>query len=138
MTRTSPRRGTRWVAAVLAVALSHAGLLQSVQAAPLIGTADVAAAQDTASADSRTRLQATLARADVVQALQERGVSVEQARARVAALSDAEAAHVADQIDQAPAGASDPLGVIVFIFVLLLITDILGFTKIFPFTRSVH
>ena len=138
MTRTSPRRGTRWVAAVLAVALSHAGLLQSVQAAPLIGTADVAAAQDTAPADARARLQTTLARADVVQALQERGVSVEQARERVAALSDAEAAHVADQIDQAPAGASDPLGVIVFIFVLLLITDILGFTKIFPFTRSVH
>ena len=138
MTRNSPRRGTRWVAAVLAVALSHAGLLQSVQAAPLIGTADVAAAQDMATAGGRTRLQATLERADVVQALQERGVSVEQARERVAALSDAEAAHVADQIDQAPAGASDPLGVIVFIFVLLLITDILGFTKIFPFTRSVR
>ena len=32
----------------------------------------------------------------------------------------------------------DVLGVIVFIFVLLLITDILGLTKIFPFTRSVR
>jgi hypothetical protein len=138
MTRTSPRRGARWVAAVLAVALSHAGLLQSVQAAPLIGTADVAAAQDAATSDGRARLHSTLARADVVQALQQRGVSMDQARERVAALSDAEAAHVADQIDQAPAGASDPLGVIVFIFVLLLITDILGFTKIFPFTRSVR
>jgi hypothetical protein len=136
MTRTSPRRATRWVAAVLAVALSHAGLLQSVQAAPLIGTADVAAAQ--APADGRARLEATLARADVVQALQARGVSVDQARERVAALSDAEAAHVADQIDQAPAGSADVIGVIVFIFVLLLITDILGFTKIFPFTRSVR
>jgi hypothetical protein len=136
MTRTSPRRTTRWVAAVLAVALSHAGLLQSVQAAPLIGTADVAAAQ--APVDGRARLEATLARADVIQALQARGVSVDQARERVAALSDAEAAHVADQIDQAPAGSADVIGVIVFIFVLLLITDILGFTKIFPFTRSVR
>jgi hypothetical protein len=136
MTRTSPRRATRWVAAVLAVALSHAGLLQSVQAAPLIGTADVAAAQ--APVDGHARLEATLARADVVQALQARGVSVDQARERVAALSDAEAAHVADQIDQAPAGSADVIGVIVFIFVLLLITDILGFTKIFPFTRSVR
>jgi hypothetical protein len=125
------------VAATLAIALSHAGMLQSVQAAPLIGTADVAAAQAPA-ADGRARLSATLARADVVQALQARGVSVEQARERVAALSDAEAAHVADQIDQAPAGAADVLGVIVFIFVVLLITDILGFTKIFPFTRSVR
>ena len=32
----------------------------------------------------------------------------------------------------------DVIGVIVFIFVLLLITDILGFTKIFPFTRSIR
>ena len=138
MTRTSPRRTTRWVAAVLALALSHAGMLQSVQAAPLIGTADVAAAQATAPSDGRARLEATLARADVVQALQARGVSVDQARERVAALSDAEAAHVADQIDQAPAGSADVIGVVVFIFVLLLITDILGFTKIFPFTRSVR
>jgi hypothetical protein len=137
MTRTSPRRATRWVAAVLTVALSHAGLLQSVQAAPLIGTADVAAAQP-AAADGRARLEATLARADVVQALQARGVSVEQARERVAALSDAEAAHVADQIDQAPAGSADVLGAVIFIFLVLLVTDILGFTKIFPFTRSVR
>jgi hypothetical protein len=136
-TTPTSRRAPRWVAATLAIALSHAGMLQSVQAAPLIGTADVAAAQ-TPATDGRARLSATLARADVVQALQARGVSVEQARERVAALSDAEAAHVADQIDQAPAGAADVLGVIVFIFVVLLITDILGFTKIFPFTRSVR
>ena len=88
--------------------------------------------------DGHARLNAALARADVVAGLEARGVSVEQARARVAALSDAEAAHVADQIDQAPAGAADALGVILFVFVLLLITDILGFTKIFPFTRSVR
>jgi hypothetical protein len=56
----------------------------------------------------------------------------------VAALTDAEAAQLADQIDQAPAGASDILGVLVFIFVLLLVTDILGLTKVFPFTRSVR
>jgi hypothetical protein len=30
------------------------------------------------------------------------------------------------------------IGTIVFIFVVLLITDILGFTKIFPFTRSIR
>jgi hypothetical protein len=137
MTSTPHRRATRGLAIVLAVALSHAGMLQSVQAAPLIGTADVAAAQAPAATDGHARLEATLSRAEVVQALQARGVSVEQARERVAALSDDEAAHVADQIDQAPAGA-DVIGTIVFIFVLLLITDILGFTKIFPFTRSVR
>ena len=43
--------------------------------------------------DGSTR---TLARADVVAGLRARGVSVEQARERVAALTDDEAAHVAD------------------------------------------
>ena len=53
-------------------------------------------------------------------------------------LSDAEAAYLADQIDHAPAGGDSLLGVLVFIFVLLLVTDILGLTKVFPFTRSVR
>ena len=30
------------------------------------------------------------------------------------------------------------LGIILTIFVVLLITDILGFTKVFPFTRSIR
>jgi hypothetical protein len=130
------RRAPRWVAVVAAISLSHAGMLQSVHAAPLIGTAEVAAVQ--VPADGRARLSAVLDRADVAAALEARGVSVEQARSRVAALSDAEAAQLADQIDQAPAGAADALGIILFIFVLLLLTDILGFTKVFPFTRSVR
>ena len=56
----------------------------------------------------------------------------------MAALTDAEAAHVARQIDTAPAGADGVLGTVVFIFVLLLVTDILGFTKVFPFTRAIR
>jgi hypothetical protein len=81
---------------------------------------------------------AALERADVSQALVERGVNLDEARARVAAMTDAEAALVAAQIDSAPAGAADVLGVLVFIFVLLLVTDILGLTKIFPFTRPIR
>ena len=83
-------------------------------------------------------LDETVTRADVAAALQERGIDLAQAQARVAALTDDEVAHVAHTLDTAPAGASDVLGTIVFIFLLLLITDILGFTKIFPFTRSIR
>ena len=119
----------------LAVCLSYAGMVHSAQAA-FIGADAVAAAQAPVD-DARARLTAALQRDDVVTALQARGVSPEQARARVAALSDAEAAQVAQQIDAVPAGG-DVLGTIVFVFVLLLITDILGFTKIFPFTRSIR
>ncbi len=132
---TRPRR---LLAATLAASIGFAGFLQPVHAT-LIGTEAVAAAEGVRSdAQARAHLLATLERSDVAAALAERGVSLDQARERVAALTDAEAAHVAEQIDSAPAGASDVLGTIVFIFVLLLITDILGFTKIFPFTRSVR
>jgi len=45
---------------------------------------------------------------------------------------------VAQQIDQAPAGAVSILGVAVAVFAVLVVTDILGFTSIFPFTRSMR
>lgn len=133
MTTRQPTRARRAVALALASCLSFAGMMHGAQAS-LIGTEQVAAAQQ---GDGHARLNATLQRADVVAALQERGVSVDAARERVAALTDSEAAQVAAQIDAAPAGGN-AIGVIVGIFVILLITDILGFTKIFPFTRSIR
>jgi len=139
MTTNPVRRATRWLAMLLAASLSYAGMLQAAQASPLIATGEVAAAQTpTTPSDAHARLHSTLERADVAAALQARGVSVEQARARVAALTDDEVAAVAHAIDTAPAGAGDVLGVLVMIFVVLLITDILGFTKVFPFTRSIR
>ncbi len=132
------KRMSRPVAALVAVCLSYAGFMHSAQAA-LIGTEQVAAAERVPGVgDARSQVLATLARTDVTQALVQRGVDPAQVRARVAALTDAEAAQLAQQIDSAPAGASDVLGVIVFIFVLLLVTDILGLTKVFPFTRSLR
>ncbi len=128
----------RILATTVSMSLSFAGLVQAAPlslastAPTLITTEQAADAQP-----GRVLLEQTLARADVAAALQARGVSVDAARDRVAALTDAEAAHVAAQIDQAPAGG-DALGVILTIFIVLLVTDILGFTKIFPFTRSIR
>jgi len=67
-----------------------------------------------------------------------RGVDPAQARLRIAALSDRQAQALAAEMDQAPAGASGVLDTVVFVFLVLLVTDILGFTKIFPFTRSIR
>jgi hypothetical protein len=131
-------RTRRFIAAVLTVSMASASVAQTslATAAPaaLLSAEQVHQAQAPAG---RALLEQTLQRADVIAALEARGVSTAAARERVAALTDAEAAHVAAQIDAAPAGG-DVLGTIVFIFVLLLITDILGFTKIFPFTRSIR
>lgn len=132
---TSTRRVLTWL---MAVSLSFAGMLQGAQAA-LIGTDQLAtvAAQQTPS-ESHARLYGLLAREDVASALQARGVSPDQVRARVAALTDAEAEQVAAQIDTAPAAGSDVLGVILLVFLVLLFTDIMGWTKVFPFTRSMR
>ena len=109
------------------------GFTQSVQAA-MIGTDQVVAAN--LGEQNRAKIAAALNRPDVMAQLKQQGVDPLQAQARVAALTDAEAASVAGQIDSLPAGGDSVLGVLVFIFVLLLITDILGLTKVFPFTRS--
>lgn len=52
-------------------------------------------------------------------------------------MSDGEVAQLAQRVDQAPAGAG-VVGVLFTLFVILLVTDILGFTKVFPFTRAIR
>jgi len=132
------KRTTRWMASLMAACITLAGFVHTAQATQ-ISTEQVAASQGVRSATAqREYVNSTLARADVAAGLQERGISIEQARARVAALTDDEVAMVAQTLDTAPAGATDVLGVILTVFVVLLITDILGFTKVFPFTRSIR
>lgn len=100
----------------------------------MIGTEQVAQAR---SADAaRAQLNEAFARADVQARLQALGVSASDAGERVAALTDDEALRLAGEIDKAPAGGI--IEVILFVFFVLLVTDILGFTKVFPFTRSIR
>jgi hypothetical protein len=64
-------------------------------------------------------------------------VSVDEANQRVAALTDDEARILSTQLDSLPAGGFDALGAILIVFIVLLITDILGFTKVFSFTHPI-
>ena len=135
-------RFKRSLSALLASSVFLASTTTCAQAAT-ISTQEIAAAQSAASNsmnadEARAHIDATLARADLQAAFEQRGVDLAQVKARVAALTDSEAQSLATQIDQAPAGASDILGALIFIFVLLLVTDILGLTKVFPFTRSIR
>ena len=131
----------RSIALVLSASLGYAGALQSAQAA-LVGTAQVAEVQgmvsvDVAAGAQRAQVLSYLDRPEVVAGLAERGASADEARSRVDALTDAEVVQLAHTLDTAPAGADGGIvGAIVFIFVLLLVTDVLGLTKVFPFTRS--
>ena len=104
--------------------------------AKLISTDDVLAAQSTSIGD-RAKLAASLDRPEVTALLEQHGVTAAQAKERLAALTDAEVGQLAATIDSAPAGAGI-VSTIFTVFVILLVTDILGFTKIFPFTRSIR
>jgi hypothetical protein len=125
---------------MLAMSLATVTVAQSAPPSSMASTEQVAAEQAAPSIDgnaARSMLQLQLSRPELQAKLVDWGVTKEQAAARIAALSDAEAVRMAKQIDSAPAGG-DVLGILFAIFIILLITDILGLTKVFPFTRSVR
>jgi len=94
-----------------------------------------------AASQNRERVREFFARADVQEQLQTRGISSESAKTRVDAMTDGEIASINGHIDSLPAGGDvvgGLIGALVFIFIVLLITDILGLTKVFNFTRSIR
>lgn len=126
------------VAALTAAALFVASLPLPAQAR-LQSTDSVIAAQS--SAADRAKVEAFLSREDVALQLQGMGVAPDEARARVASLSDSEINRIAGQMEDVPAGGNAVgavIGAAVLIFIVLLITDIAGLTKVFPWTRSVR
>ena len=122
------------VAAILIVSIGGLAMPAPAPAAMLSTDAVV-------PASSHGVILGFLSRPEVTAQLQARGVDPAEARARVAALSDDEAARLAGQIDSLPAGG-DALGTLVWaalvVFIVLLITDLLGFTKVFPFTKPIR
>jgi hypothetical protein len=111
------------------------GFAQTAQAS-IITTEQVVAVAN--AEQNRAKVMSTFTRADVQAELQKMGIDTDEAKARVAAMTDAETASIANKIDTLPAGGDGILGTLVFIFVVLLVTDILGLTKVFPFTRSMR
>ena len=96
--------------------------------AGMLGTASVAAA------GSRDSVAQFLERADVQRQMESLGVSPQDVKARVAALSDAEVQSLAGEIDRLPAGGlhlGPILAIALIVFVVLLITDNFGWTHVF-------
>lgn len=105
-------------------------------AAPISADQAVQMSVATATSQQRADVVTWLQRDDVRQQMTRLGVSGDQAVERVAALSDEEVLRLHGKIDQAQAAGNGVVGALIFIFVLLLVTDLLGLTKVFPFTRS--
>jgi hypothetical protein len=110
---------------------------QQAAFAALVGTENVLDAAHLQSA--RDRIRKLMDREDIQAALVKQGIDPQEALARAEALSDAETVRLADAIERLPAGGTSALGIIIgailIVFIILLITDILGYTNIFPFTR---
>jgi hypothetical protein len=94
---------------------------------------------DNKAEEARDYLKSLISRSDIRKSLISRGIDPDEAKIRVESLTDSEAIAIADQIEQLPAGGS-AIGVIVgaalIIFLVLLATDILGYTDVFPFVNK--
>jgi len=125
----------RWICRTLIVCMPAAGF-------PLPAQAGIVSTERISSALARDHIKNFLDRTEVRAQFEALGVDANAARARVDALTDAEAAELAARVDQLPAGGDGGLGavlvVLLVVFLVLLITDILGLTKVFPFTRTMR
>jgi hypothetical protein len=111
------------------------GPCQSAMAA-MIGTESVI--NTDRAQNSREYLQSLLAREDVRNALVSQGIDPLEAENRLNSLTDEEATRIADQLQELPAGGSfftTLLIVTAIVFLVLLATDIAGYTDIFPFVK---
>jgi hypothetical protein len=122
----------------LVLLMSFHTIVAPLAGAALIETETLVSTQEVDA--SRDRLAALLAREDVGAALQEHGVSTQEVLLRVNSLTDQEVMRLAQQIDVLPAGADggvgSVVGAILFIFLVLLFTDLLGLTDVYPFVRK--
>jgi hypothetical protein len=111
------------------------GPFQSVFAA-MIGTETVL---DTSQGlEARAYLNRFIAREDVQAALIAQNIDPEEVRARLDSLTDTEAVAIANKLDSLPAGSGAIEAILVIsliVFLVLLFTDIMGYTDIFPFVR---
>ena len=125
------KKSNQWISRVLVVCMLGAGF-------PLPAAADIVTTDQINAVAERERIGSFLERTEVRARLQALGVDADATRARVDALTDNETIDLAARIDQLPAGGTDVLGVLLVVFIVLLITDIMGLTKVFPFTKAMR
>jgi hypothetical protein len=120
------------ISSLLFMFLSMTCFLPAAQAG-MIGTGQMM--DHSQAQQDRTHVKTLLNRADLATQLKSAGVDSAQLQARVDALTDEEVALLADQLDQLPAG-SGILGTVVLVGLVLLATDIFGYTDVYPFVKK--
>jgi hypothetical protein len=130
------RRTARFVAAPLAALMVFWSVPMGAARAGMVSTEELL--DRAAAGGERAKVLGFLAREDVRAHLRFLGVDPGEAMARAGSLSDREVRDLAGRIDDLPAGQdafAAVLGVALLIFLILLLTDLLGLTHVFPFTK---
>ena len=125
-------RGNRTISSML-VALTLFISIQPAVNAAIVNTTELVAEQQ--SVIDRDTLLKSLDRKEVQLALVAKGVDINMAKKRVASMTNEEVVALNKKMDQLPAG-SGVLGTVVFIALVLFITDLLGWTDVYPFVRK--
>lgn len=117
----------------LLLAASLLGASGAPAQAAMVGTQQALGAEQ--GRLDRARLASLLEREDLQRQLAALGIDARQARDRVAGLTDAEVAQLNQRIDALPAGGDTVLGVFVLLLLILVVTDVLGVTDVYPFVH---
>ena len=122
----------------LFIALSFFGIqiAGSVAQAAMVGTDTLLQSQQVQA--DRAELMELFDRDDVRAQLVDMGVDVDAAKVRVSQLTGAELASVSQHMADLPAGGNAVLGVLLTLFIVFVITDVIGATDIFPFIHPVR
>lgn len=132
----SIQRTARPVAHLVLICLVGLSSYVPAGSAAIISTESVANAQRVDH--ERDRLSRLLERNEVKSYLLANGVDPSSAKARIENLTDTEIHALASRLDDHPAGqdVGAILTIAFLVFLTLLITDILGYTDIFPFVKK--
>ena len=122
-------RKSRFIASILISSILFISVQPTVSAS-LVSTSEIVAEQQS-NIERDTLIQA-FERDDVQAILVSKGVDIEMAKLRVASMTDQEIKVLNEKMDALPAGSS-AVGTIGFILVVLLITDLIGWTDVYSF-----
>ena len=120
---------------LVAVGIVFLGPSAQLARAGLVPTEAVLASVDETQA-AHARIDAFLQRADVADQMQALGVDAHEARSRVAGLTNAEVARIDSRLAELPAGGDFitlVAGILITLILVLLITDLMGYTDVFGF-----
>lgn len=93
--------------------------------------------QELQQSQARSQLLQTMQREDVQQQLLGMGVNPADITSRVDQMTQEEVAQLNQQIEALPAGG-DVLGIALVVFIVFVISDVIGATDIFPFIHPVR